>query len=102
MRGVARLDPFSIIIAGGLFGGLVLVLGYSRKYVKKRRKAPEPQHPIKVSDTRIYSRYGKIGGGLEEVDIVRDPHETPEEYARLEPRLLKAVESIETPETVNR
>ena len=44
--------------------------------------------PIKVSDTRLYSRYKKITGALEEIGIVREPQETPEQYARRAARIL--------------
>ena len=40
------------------------------------------QRSIKVSDARLYSRYRAITGALEEAGIVREPQETPEEYAR--------------------
>ena len=81
MRGVARLDPSSIIIVGALFGGMFLLVAYSRKYVTGRRKAV-PQRQVKVSDARIYSRYAEIAAALEKSGIGRGPHETPEEYAR--------------------
>jgi hypothetical protein len=35
--------------------------------------------PIKVSDTRLYSRYKKITTALEEIGIAREPQETPEQ-----------------------
>lgn len=82
MRGVARLDPVSIIIAGALFGGISLLVAYSRKHLTNRRKVSPDQRSIKISDARIYSRYREITDALEEAGIPRGPHETPEEYAR--------------------
>src|SRR5215212_2781340 len=59
MRGVARLDPASIIIVGLLFGGAYLLIFYARKlYIRSRRRPPSVR-PIKVSDARLYSRYNK-------------------------------------------
>lgn len=82
MRGVARLDPASIIAAGALFGGLALLAVHSRRYLARRREAPARGRPVKVSDARIYGRYAGITGALEGAGIIREPHETPEEYAR--------------------
>ncbi|CAN5877594.1 hypothetical protein BH23ACT11_BH23ACT11_19390 [soil metagenome] len=82
MRGVARLDPVSIIVAGALFGGVALLTIYSRKHLARRRRSSTHQRSIKVSDARLYSRYGVISAALEDAGIRRDPHETPEEYAR--------------------
>jgi transglutaminase-like putative cysteine protease len=138
MRGVAHLDPASIIVVGALFGGIFLLVTYSRKYVTSRRKA-SPQRSVRVSDARIYSRYGEITAALDKAGIARGPHETPEEYARryaddlgnpelarlgeiylyarfrdavpvdlveefdrLEPRILEAIEQTKTPETASR
>ncbi|HZY64505.1 MAG TPA: transglutaminaseTgpA domain-containing protein [Rubrobacteraceae bacterium] len=94
MRGVARLDPASIIVAGALFGGIALLIIYSRRYVNRRRNTSSPQRSIsiKVSDTRIYSRYRKITAALEEAGIAREPQETPEEYARRAAKRLEAPE----------
>ncbi len=82
MRGVARLDPASIVIAGLLLGGISLLVIYSRKYLANRRRGPIVQRSIKVSDARLYSRYKKITAALEESGITREDHETPEEYSR--------------------
>ncbi|MDQ3864117.1 MAG: transglutaminase domain-containing protein, partial [Actinomycetota bacterium] len=81
-RGVARLDPASIIIVGLLVGGAYLVFFYARKFFLHRNRKTVVVRPIKVSDARLYSRYKKITGALEGVGIVREPHETPEQYAR--------------------
>jgi Transglutaminase-like superfamily/Domain of unknown function (DUF4129) len=82
MRGVARLDPASIIIVGLLFGGTYLLIFYARKrYIHSRRQPPSVR-PIKVSDARLYSRYKRITTALEEADITRAPQEPPEQYAR--------------------
>ena len=81
MRGVARLDPASIIVVGLLVGGAYLVF-YTRKFVAYRSRETLVVRPIKVSDARLYSRYNKITTALEEIGIVREPQEPPEQYAR--------------------
>src|SRR5215217_5353507 len=88
MRGVARLDPASIIIVGLLFGGAYLLLFYARKFVAHRNRKTVMVRPIKVSDARLYSRYNKLTDALEEIRIVRRPQETPEQYARRAARTL--------------
>jgi len=82
MRGVARLDPVSIIIVGLLVAGTALAGIYSRRYLVRRRRKPAVQRSVRVSDARLYSRYGAVIQALEEVGIVREPGETPEEFAR--------------------
>jgi hypothetical protein len=82
VRGVASLDPLSIIVVGTLVVGVCLMSVHARKYLARRRRKPSMQRSIKVSDARLYSRYGAITGALEEAGIVREPQETPEEYAR--------------------
>ena len=82
MRGVASLDPVSIIILGALVGMAYLVFAYTRKYLARRRRKPAVQRSVKVSDARLYSRYRAITTALEGVGVVREPQETPEEYAR--------------------
>jgi protein-glutamine gamma-glutamyltransferase len=82
MRGVARLDPASIIVVGLLVGGAYLVFFYTRKFVAYRNRETLVVRPIKVSDARLYSRYKKIMTALEEIGFVREPHEIPEQYAR--------------------
>jgi transglutaminase-like putative cysteine protease len=82
VRGVASLDPASIIALGMLVGGTYLVLFYARKTLVQRRRKPAVGRLIKVSDARLYSRYRMITDALEEAGIVRDPQETPEQYAR--------------------
>lgn len=91
MRGVARLDPVSILIAGALVGGAFLATVYSRRYLAHRRREPNVGRSVKVSDARLYSRYRAITSALEGAGIVREPHETPEEYAR------RAAEEMEEP-----
>jgi hypothetical protein len=81
MRGVARFDPVSILVLGALVAGAYLAFVYSKRLLK-RRKEPLKVRPIKVSDARLYSRYGKITNALEEAGITREPQETPEQYAR--------------------
>jgi transglutaminase-like putative cysteine protease len=81
MRGVASLDPASILIAGMLVGGMYLVFVYSRRHLSHRR-GPPVQGSVKVSDARLYSRYRTITTTLEEAGVARRPQETPEEYAR--------------------
>jgi hypothetical protein len=90
MRGVARFDPVSILVLGALVAGAYLAFLYSRRLLRRRR-GPLRVRPIKVSDARLYSRYGKITNALEEAGITRDPHETPEQYAR------RAAASIDEP-----
>jgi transglutaminase-like putative cysteine protease len=90
MRGVARLDPASIIVVGMLVGGVYLVVFYARKLLVSRREPPSVR-PIKVSDARLYSRYKAITNALEAAGIVRAPQETPEQYAR------RAAESLDEP-----
>ena len=90
MRGVARFDPVSILVLGALVAGAYLAFVYSRRLLRRRR-GPLRVRPIKVSDARLYSRYGKITNALEEAGITRDPHETPEQYAR------RAAASIDEP-----
>jgi hypothetical protein len=88
MRGVARLDPASIIIVGLLIGGAYLAFFYTRKFVAHRNRKTVMVRPIKVSDARLYSRYKKVTGALEGIGIVRESHETPEQYARRAARTL--------------
>ena len=82
MRGVASLDPVSIIVAGMLVGMASLVFVYARRHLVSRRRKPSMQRSVKVSDARLYSRYRAITTALEGAGIVREPQETPEEYAR--------------------
>jgi protein-glutamine gamma-glutamyltransferase len=82
MRGVARLDPLSIIVVGALVGGACLAFVHARRHLVRRRRKPSMQRSIKVSDARLYSRYRAITAALEEAGIVRGPQETPEEFAR--------------------
>src|SRR5215204_2765872 len=88
MRGVARLDPASIIVVGLLVGGAYLVFFYTRKFVAHRNRKTVMVRPIKVSDARLYSRYKKVTNALEGIGIVRESQETPEQYARRAARTL--------------
>jgi hypothetical protein len=88
VRGVARLDPASIIIVGLIVGGAYLAFFYTRKFVAHRNRESVVVRPIKVSDARLYSRYNKLTDALEEIRIVRRPQETPEQYARRAARYL--------------
>ncbi len=83
MRGVASLDPASIIVAGMLVGMAYLAFVYARRHLARRRRKPSMQRSVKVSDARLYSRYRAITNALEDAGIVREPQETPEEYARM-------------------
>src|SRR5215210_6214471 len=91
MRGVARLDPASIIVAGLLVGGAYLLVFYGRRLYVSHRRQPRSIRPIRVSDARLYSRYNRITSALEEIQITRAPQETPEQYAR------KAAETLHEP-----
>ncbi|WP_166395546.1 transglutaminase TgpA family protein [Rubrobacter marinus] len=82
IRGVAGLDPASIVVAGLLLGGASVAAVYGRRFLKKKLRKPAPRRSVKVSDARLYSRYGAISAAFEEAGIVREGHETPEEYAR--------------------
>src|SRR5215208_2536947 len=88
VRGVARLDPASIIVVGLLVGGTYLAFFYTRKFVAHRNRKTVMVRPIKVSDARLYSRYKKITTAIEEMGIVRESQETPEQYARRAARAL--------------
>jgi hypothetical protein len=82
MRGVASLDPASIIFVGALVSAAYLASVYALRYLVRRRRKPALQRPVKVSDARLYTRYRAITNALEGAGIVREPQETPEEYAR--------------------
>jgi hypothetical protein len=88
MRGVARLDPASIIIVGLLVGGAYLLVFYGRKLYVRQRRQPQSVRPIKVSDARLYSRYKRITTALEQAEITRAPQEPPEQYARRAAQVL--------------
>jgi protein-glutamine gamma-glutamyltransferase len=90
MRGVARLDPASILAAGTLVGGLYLAFVYFRKRLSSRRQAQD-REPVSVSDARLYGRYREVTAALEDAGIARHPQETPEEHAR------RAAETLEEP-----
>jgi hypothetical protein len=74
VRGVARLEPASILIVGS-------VVVYASRYLT-RRKPAQQRRPVKVSDARLYSRYREITTTLEGAGVVQKSQETPEEYAR--------------------
>lgn len=82
MRGVAALDPASILAAGAIVASAVFLIVYGRRYVAKRRRKPEMQRSVKVSDARLYSRYRALANALEGAGVRREEHQTPEEYAR--------------------
>lgn len=81
IRGVARLDPWSLVTAGAFLGGIALISISARKLFARGRSTKEPP-PVSVSDTRIYERYQSMGLALKDAGIPRYPHETPEEYSR--------------------
>jgi hypothetical protein len=82
MRGVAKLDPISILVFGALVAGVTAAAYYGRKHVAHKRRKSTMHRSIKVSDAKIYSRYRTVISAFEGSGIVRDEHETPEEYAR--------------------
>ena len=82
VRGVASLDPASIIVAAFLLGGASLLFVYGRRYVARRRHKPNPQRSVRVSDARLHSRDKALVAAYEGAGLVREEHETPEEYAR--------------------
>ncbi len=82
VRGVASLDPVSIVVTGLLLSGAALLFVYGRRYVARKRRRSEPKYPVEVSDIRLYSRYKALTAAFEEAGITREEHETPEEYAR--------------------
>ncbi|MDP9486187.1 MAG: DUF4129 domain-containing protein, partial [Actinomycetota bacterium] len=82
VRGVASLDPVSIVVTGLLLSGAALLFVYGRRYVARKRRRSEPKHPVEVSDIQLYSRYKALTAAFEEAGITREEHETPEEYAR--------------------
>jgi hypothetical protein len=82
VRGVAGLDPASIIVAGMLTAGAYLLFFCARKLLARRRGPQQAGSPVRVSDARLYGRYRAITGALEGVGIARGPQETPERYAR--------------------
>jgi Domain of unknown function (DUF4129) len=73
VRGVARLEPASILIVGS-------VVVYASRYLTRRK--PPQRRPVKVSDARLYSRCREITTTLEGAGVVQKSQETPEEYAR--------------------
>ena len=82
MRGVASLNPASIIVAGLLLGATALATVYGRRYVAKKRRKPDPRSSVKVSDARLYSRYGAVSAAFASAGLGREEHETPEEWSR--------------------
>ncbi len=80
--GVASLDPASIIVAGLLLGATALAAVYGRRYAAKKRRRPDPGRSVKVSDARLYSRYGAISTAFDKAGVTREEHETPEEWSR--------------------
>ena len=91
MRGVASLDPASIILVGALVGAAYLVFVYTRRHLTQSRRKPSTRRSVRVSDARLYSRYRAITRELEGAGVVREPQETPEEYAR------RAAERLDAP-----
>ncbi len=61
---------------------------YGSRYVARKRRKLSPQHSVKVPDTRLYSRYTSIAVAFEEVGIVCEEHESPEEYSQRARRSL--------------
>lgn len=88
IRGVASLDPASILIVGAIVGGTVLLFLRLRSYTANRRRKPDIRRSVKVSDARLYSRYSAFISALEKAGLIREPHETPEEFSRRASREL--------------
>ena len=82
IRGVASLDPTSIIVAGLLLGAAAVVAVYGRRFIAKKRRKPDLKRSVRVSDARLYSRYGAVSTAFGEAGVIREGHETPEEWAR--------------------
>ncbi|MBA2617805.1 MAG: transglutaminase domain-containing protein [Rubrobacter sp.] len=82
MRGVARLDPASILVAGILLCGVSLLVVYARRLLALRGREADPQRSVRVSDARLYGRYRAVEAALAGAGIPREANETPEEYAR--------------------
>ncbi len=82
MRGVAAFDPISILVTGALVVAAAFAFIYGRRYLQKRRRKPDMQRSVKVSDVRLYSRYRALVAALEGAGVGREEHETPEEHAR--------------------
>ncbi len=57
VRGVASLNPVSIVVAGLLHTRISLLFVYGSRYVARKRRKPNSQHSIKLCDARLYSRY---------------------------------------------
>jgi transglutaminase-like putative cysteine protease len=87
MRGVASLDPASILAAGMLVGALYLTFVYVRRRFARRHRS-QIREPVNVSDARLYGRYREITTSLEAAGIARHPQETPEEHARRAAEIL--------------
>ncbi len=82
VRGVAGLDPTSIIVVGLLIGGASGLVIYLRRRLDYRRLQSAPQRSVRVSDARLYGRYKTLTTALEKAGLERRWHETPEEYSR--------------------
>jgi protein-glutamine gamma-glutamyltransferase len=88
VRGVAILDPASILIVGASIGGACLAFFYARKLLVRRRRKRPVDRRVSVSDARLYGRYLTITDALERAGIAREPQETPERYASRAARRL--------------
>src|SRR5215203_237291 len=88
IRGVARLDPASIIVVGLIVGGVYLVFFYTRKFVADRNRKAVMGRVDSVADARLFGRYKMVTNALEGNGIVRETQETPEQYARRAARTL--------------
>ena len=82
MRGMARLDPVSILIAGSLVGAAFLLFHLSRRMLARRGGGAGAPREVSVSDADLYRRYRAVSGALEEAGLARESCETPEEHAR--------------------
>jgi hypothetical protein len=72
VRGVANLDPASILVAVAPIVGACLVVFYARKLLARRRRKVPVGRPVSVSDARLYGRYRTISDALG-VRIAREP-----------------------------
>ena len=82
VRGVASLNPVSILITGSLGGAAYLLIQLSRRLLPIRRRGTSARREVSVSDAGIYRRYRAVSVTLEDAGLARGPGEAPEEHAR--------------------
>lgn len=97
VRGVASLNPLSILATGALVLGLLVSAIYALRLAATRRTR-RVLDSVSVADARICERYRGIAAALERAGLPRAAHETPEEHSRRaadelgEPRLQRLAE----------